>query len=63
MFDTFAAMKRVVVMLSKDEYEALLLNVEKIQLNVQYLSPSFSASEIEHAAEEMAKILGEEEES
>lgn len=62
MFDTFAAMKRVVVMLSKDEYEALLLNIEKIQDNMQYILPCCAASEIKNAAEEMAKILGEGEE-
>ena len=60
MFDTFTAIKRVVVMLSKDEYESLLVNLNKIQLEVQYLKPSHSESEIRHAAEEMSKILEEE---
>ena len=63
MFDTFTAMKRIVVMLSKDEYEALLINIDKIRDNIQYIVPCYSASEIKNAAEEMAKILGEGEES
>ena len=62
MFDTFTAMKRTVVMLSKDEYEVLLINLHKIQDNIRNVVPCYCASEVEHAAKEMAKILEGEEE-
>lgn len=48
------------VILRRNEYEVLLLNVEQIQDNIQYVVPCYSASEIKNAAEEMAKILKEE---
>ena len=54
-------MKEVVI-LSKNEYEVLLINLHKIKFNIPYVVPCYCASEVEHAAKEMAKILEGEEE-
>ena len=53
-------MKQVVIM-SKDDYECLLVKVHDIQREIQCIVPCWSALEIENAADEIAKILEKDE--